>query len=617
MLVSILKLKYLHLSYRCARLNFGPQMSFMRLYHRVLTLLAPERGLAITLVVANIALAAAAFAAPVLFGRIVDSLASSDALPGEEIWRQTLLLLGVWGLISIGSLGAGIMVALHADRLSQRRRLAAMSEYFEHVLRLPHAFHDATHSGRQLKIMWQGADTLFSTWLSFLRENLATFVALFVLLPLTLFLNWRLGALLILLVFAIGLLTWFVFRRTHAAQARVEAYHSALAERAGDALGNVVLIQSFVRLATEMRHLRAAMDQVIAAQFPVLNWWALLTVLSGATSTVTLIAIFALGTWLHLQGRATVGEIVTFMGLATQLIGRTDQAVGFINRLFFQAPRLAEYFGVLDTRSGVVEKPAAISLRRVEGRVEFDQVSLSYGRYCRAVHSLSFLVEAGQTVALVGHTGAGKSTAVGLLQRLRDPDEGAIRIDGIDIREVALDSLRANIGVVFQESMLFCRSIADNLRVGRPGASEAELLAAARMAQAHDFILRQPHGYNTLIGERGATLSGGERQRLAIARALLKDPPILILDEATSALDAATEAKVQQALKNAMRGRTAFVVAHRLSTIREADLILVFESGRIVERGAFSQLLAQSGTFAHLVATQVRPFEAKAPPLAS
>jgi glucan exporter ATP-binding protein len=584
-------------------------MSFMRLYHRVLTLLAPERGLAITLVLANIALAAAAFAAPVLFGRIVDSLASSDNLPGEEIWRQTLLLLGVWGLISIGSLGAGIMVALHADRLSQRRRLAAMSQYFEHVLRLPHAFHDDTHSGRQLKIMWQGADTLFSTWLSFLRENLATFVALFVLLPLTLFLNWRLGALLILLVFAIGLLTWFVFRRTHAAQARVEAYHSALAERAGDALGNVVLIQ--------MRHLRAAPDQVIAAQFPVLNWWALLTVLSGATSTVTLIAIFALGTWLHLQGRATVGEIVTFMGLATQLIGRTDQAVGFINRLFFQAPRLAEYFGVLDTRSGVVEKPAAISLRRVEGRVEFDQVSLSYGRDCPAVHSLSFLVEAGQTVALVGHTGAGKSTAVGLLQRLRDPDEGAIRIDGIDIREVALDSLRANIGVVFQESMLFCRSIADNLRVGRPGGSEAELLAAARMAQAHDFILRQPHGYNTLIGERGATLSGGERQRLAIARALLKDPPILILDEATSALDAATEAKVQQALKNAMRGRTAFVVAHRLSTIREADLILVFESGRIVERGAFSQLLAQNGTFAHLVATQVRPFEAKAPPLAS
>ena len=209
-------------------------------------------------------------------------------------------------------------------------------------------------------------------------------------------------------------------------------------------------------------------------------------------------------------------------------------------------------------------------------------------------------MEAGRTVALVGHTGAGKSTAVALLQRLRDPDAGAICIDGVDIRDVTLDLLRANIGVVFQESLLFHRSIADVLRVGRPEASEAELLAAARLAEAHDFILRQPEGYNTLVGERGATLSGGERQRLAIARALLKNPPILILDEATSALDAATEARVQQALRNVMRDRTTFVIAHRLSTVREADLILVFEGAH---RRAWRSSLARRGIFAHLVAT--------------
>jgi ABC-type multidrug transport system fused ATPase/permease subunit len=300
-----------------------------------------------------------------------------------------------------------------------------------------------------------------------------------VLLPLTLLLNWRLGALLIVLLGAIAVLTWFVFRRTHAAQARVESYHSALAEQAGGALGNVILIQSFRRLAGEIRGVPATMDQVLAGPFPVLNWWALLTVLSGAISTVTLIAIFALGTWLHLQGRATVGEIVTFMGLATQLIGRMDQAVSFINRLFFQAPRLVEYFEALDTPSAVVEKPTAIAIGRVQGRVEFERVSLSYAGDRPAVHELSFLVEPGQMVALVGHTGAGKSTAIALLQRLRDPDAGAIRIDGIDIRDVTLDSLRSNIGVVFQESMLFCRSIADNLRVGRLEASDAELLAAA------------------------------------------------------------------------------------------------------------------------------------------
>jgi ABC-type multidrug transport system fused ATPase/permease subunit len=295
-------------------------MSILRLYRRVVALLAPEWKLAITLVLANAALAAAGFLGPLLFGRIVDTLAGSNARPPGETWRQIVLLLVLWGLIGGASIGAGILVALHADRMAQRRRLAAMSRYFEHVLELPHAFHRAMHSGRQFKIMWHGADTLFGVWLSFLRENLATFVALLVLLPLTLLLNWRLGTLLILLVLTIAVLSGLVFHHTHAAQARVEGHHSALAEQAGDALGNITLIQSFGRRAAETRNLRGAMDQLIAAQFPVLNWWALLTVLSGASSTITLIAIFALGTWLHLHDRATVGEIVTFMGLATSWV---------------------------------------------------------------------------------------------------------------------------------------------------------------------------------------------------------------------------------------------------------------------------------------------------------
>jgi ATP-binding cassette subfamily B protein len=197
-----------------------------------------------------------------------------------------------------------------------------------------------------------------------------------------------------------------------------------------------------------------------------------------------------------------------------------------------------------------------------------------------------------------------------LLHRMADPQTGSIKIDGVDIRDVTLDSLRHNIGVVFQESTMFYRSIADNLRVGRPEATDDELVEAAKLAEAHDFIMRQPKGYFTHVGERGITLSGGERQRIAIARALLKDPPILILDEATSALDAATEAKVQKALKALMHGRTTFIIAHRLSTVREADLILVFQRGRIVERGTFRELVARAGVFAELVQTQLGPAEA-------
>jgi ATP-binding cassette subfamily B protein len=239
--------------------------------------------------------------------------------------------------------------------------------------------------------------------------------------------------------------------------------------------------------------------------------------------------------------------------------------------------------------------------------VVFDNVSFAYPGGPNILTDVSFVAKPGSAVALVGHTGAGKSTAMNLLQRLWDPVAGTIRVDGQDLRDVTLESLRRSIGVVFQESLLFNRSIRDNLLIGRPDATPEELEQACRLADAHDFIIRQPQGYDTMIGERGATLSGGQRQRLAIARALLKNPPILILDEATSALDAATEAKVSKALKTLMAGRTTFIIAHRLSTVRDADEILVFDAGQIVESGSFNALLARNGRFAELVQTQLAP----------
>ena len=262
---------------------------------------------------------------------------------------------------------------------------------------------------------------------------------------------------------------------------------------------------------------------------------------------------------------------------------------------------------ILDSRSSVPEKPEAVPLHARSGEVVFDDVSFAYPGGPNILTDCSFVARPGSTVALVGQTGAGKSTAMALLQRLWDPSKGKVTIDGQDLRDVTLESLRGAIGVVFQESLLFNRSIRDNLIVGRPDASDEDIEHACRMADAHEFIVRQQHGYDTMIGERGSTLSGGQRQRLAIARALLKNPPILILDEATSALDAATEAKVSRALKTLMAGRTTFIIAHRLSTVRDADEILVFDNGRIVERGNFSSLLANQGHFADLVETQLSP----------
>jgi ATP-binding cassette subfamily B protein len=586
-------------------------MGFLQTYARVLGLLAPDKWVAIGLALAALALAGLQFLEPVLFGRVVDVLSGADRLPEEIVWEQAISLLVVWAAVGLTGIAANVAVSLLADRMAHRNRLAVMHRYFQHVLAMPLSFHGDTASGRLMKIMLVGTDHLFAIWLNFFREHLVTFITAIVLLPLTFLMNWRLALVLLALVVVFCVVAAFVVSRTQEAQEKVENYQSQLAGNAQDALSNVVVVQSFTRMSAEAKLFGDIMRQVLDHQFPVLNWWAVVSVLTRSASTISIITIFILGTWLHMNGRASVGEIVSFMGFATMLIGRLEGAVGFVSRLLMQVPGLREVFSVLDTRSSVPEKPNAITLPRVRGEVVFDHVAFGYPGGGRILNDVSFEAHPGKTVALVGQTGAGKSTAMSLLQRLWDPIEGRITIDGHDLRDITLDSLRRNVGVVFQDAMLFNRTIRENLLIGRPDATQEELENACRMAEAHDFITRQPNGYDSRVGERGTSLSGGQKQRLSIARALLKDPPILILDEATSALDAATEARVQKALKALMAGRTTFIIAHRLSTIRDADEILVFEQGRIVERGNFDELVTLGGRFADLVRTQLSGAEAK------
>jgi ATP-binding cassette subfamily B protein len=482
-----------------------------------------------------------------------------------------------------------------------------IADYFEHVLQLPLAFHTAAHSGRQVKVMLTGTDTLWWLWLQFFREYFAAFVFIFVLLPTSLVLNWRLALPLLVLCLAFTALTVLVIHKAFGMQRAVERHYSELAETAADALGNVALVQSYARVEREVSGLKNIVDSLLRAQLPVLSWWAAATVLTRAGTTLTLLVILVFGTYLKLVGLASVGQIVSFMSIAALLIARLEQAVSFANRLFLDAPKLADFFDVLDTVPALRDRPDAVDPGRMRGRVEFKNVSLSYDGRRAAVENLSFAAAPGETVALVGPTGSGKSTALALLHRAFDPQSGSIAVDGTDIRAIRLTALRHNIGVVFQETLLFNRSIAENLRAGKPDASIEELREAAMRAQALDFIERNPDGFEAPIGERGRLLSGGERQRLAIARALLKDPPILILDEATSALDPVTEARLHLALDEVMKGRTTFVIAHRLATIRNASRILVFQQGRIVETGTFDELRRRGGFFAELVHAQFAP----------
>jgi len=579
-------------------------MSFIRIYVRVLGLLGAEARLAIALVAANIALAGAQFVEPVLFGRIVDAL--SGALPadlGAAAWKLAPLL-GTWVAFGLFIIIAGTVVAWFADRLAHQRRNMVLADYFAHVLQLPLTYHSGEHSGRQMKVMLSGTDTLWWLWVSFFREHFAAFAFITLLLPATLILNWRLALPLLVLCVGFTALTGLVVQRAFAMQLTVERHYSDLAETAADALGNVALVQSFARIELEVSLIRSIVTALLSAQMPVLSWWAVANVLTRAGTTLTMLVILLVGTYLKLVGLATVGQIVSFMSIAALLITRLEQAVSFANRLFLDAPRLADFFAVLDTVPSVRDRPGAVEPSRMVGHVEFEDVSFSYDDRRPAVAHLTFKALPGDCVALVGPTGSGKSTALALLYRAFDPQSGAIAIDGTDIRDLKLIGLRRNIGVVFQETLLFNRSIAENLRVGKPDATETEMREAAARAQALEFIERHDGNFNAPIGERGRMLSGGERQRLAIARALLKNPPILILDEATSALDPLTEAKVQMALDEVMKGRTTFVIAHRLATVRNAKRILVFQHGRIVESGTFDELVKRGGAFAELVKAQ-------------
>jgi ATP-binding cassette subfamily B protein len=565
----------------------------LRIYLRVIAMLAPEKTLAITLALANLALAGVYFLEPWLFGRVVDALAAQGH---KDAWR----LIGWWAGAGIGGVVASVWVSLHADRLAHRRRLAAIAQYFEHAIALPLSFHGQHHTGRMLRIMQGGTSNLFGLWLGFFREHLATLLSIIIMVPLALWMNWKLALLMIGLMVSFAAFNAIAMRRTLKAQGEVEELHHEITERAGDVFGNVLVVQSFTRLAAEVDAIREMTKRVLTAQYPVLRGWAWLTVANRAASTLTIVAIFALGADLNGKGEVTVGGIVSFVGFAMMLIGRLEQFASFISGLFFQTHSLSDFFRVLDTKEVLHEVPGAPDLPHVRGEVVFENVSFGYEITHPALKNLSFRARAGSTVALVGPTGAGKTTALSLLYRAYDPSDGRITIDGFDIRSVGLTSLRRHIAVVFQDPGLLYRSIADNLRIGKPEASEEELHAAARAAEAHDFVIVKPEGYATLVAERGRSLSGGERQRLAIAGAMLKDAPILILDEATSALDNATEARIQRALNAVMKDRTTFVIAHRLTTVRNADLILVLKNGELVEQGRYDELVRLGGLFAEL-----------------
>jgi ATP-binding cassette subfamily B protein len=366
------------------------------------------------------------------------------------------------------------------------------------------------------------------------------------------------------------------------------------------------IIVAFGQEGSALADFDAANETVRQVGIHAQTYAMLVPPLMGILSNANIAILAGLGGWMTLQGWATVGTIAAFYNYSRKFAAPLRQLGNLYNQIQSALAGAERVFEVIDEQAELTDAPDAVALADVAGEVVFDHVDFCYVPGVPVIEDVSLRAEPGQTVALVGPTGAGKTTIVSLLTRFYDIDGGAIRVDGRDIRDVQKDSLRQQLGIVLQDTFLFSESVMENIRYGRLDATDEEVIAAARLANADHFIRRLPQGYDTELSERGSNLSQGQRQLLAIARAVLADPGILVLDEATSSVDTRTEVHIQEAMLRLMEGRTSFVIAHRLSTIRGADRLLVVNDGRIIERGTHRELLAQRGFYYNLYMSQFK-----------
>jgi ABC-type multidrug transport system fused ATPase/permease subunit len=474
------------------------------------------------------------------------------------------------------------------------------------LMALSFSFHDQAESGQLLSRALQDVEYIrFLTGRASLRifEAVVLFAATAGVL---LWMNWRLALLAMLtlpLITVVGLRFGSRYRPLSLA---IQQQLGVLTTQLEQNLRGARVVKAFAQEPAEIERFDAENEGWFGLAARQARLDSLNSPFMDFIANVGLVAVVWYGGTLAIRGEVTLGELIAFTTYLGQLADPVRRLGLIIPAVAMASSSAERIFTILDTPPEVASPPQPRALDGVRGEVAFEDVAFSYDGGGRVLEDLTFTARPGQVIALLGATGSGKSTVINLIPRLYDPVEGRVTVDGRDVRELPLERLRRNTGIVLQETNLFARSVRENIAYGRPEASEAEIVAAAKAAQAHDFIVEQlPEGYDTVIGEKGTTLSGGQKQRLAIARALLTDPRILILDDATAAVDVETERRIQQALDTLMEGRTTFVIAHRLSTVRRADLILLLDHGRIVARGTHEELLAQSDLYREVYERQL------------
>jgi ATP-binding cassette subfamily B protein len=504
--------------------------------------------------------------------------------------------IGVWQGYLNSLVGEGIMRDIRTSLVSHLHRMAI-------------AFFTGTKTGEIMNRVSNDVDNIDNVITGTLTQIVTNVVTIVTTVIAMFVWNWRLALLsvfvvpiMILPLGPVGRRMYEIRRRTREQRDRIESITQETLSISG-----ITLIKSFAREIFEKRRFYDVSTNLMTLEIrlAMVGRWFLASV--SAMVLLGPVIVWLGGGWFVIRNELQIGVIVAFISyIQSRLYAPAATLAGIQVQVVSALAVFERIFDYLDMKTELYEAPGQLDLPAIRGDIAFENVGFGYDESRRVLDGVSFEVKSGQVAAFVGPTGAGKSTITYLVPRFYDPQEGRVLVDGYDVRSVTLESLRRDIGIVMQETYLFHDTIANNLRYGKPDASEQEMVAAATAANIHDFIASLPDGYNTVVGERGHKLSGGERQRLAIARVLLKDPRILILDEATSSLDSHSEAAIQAALERVMRGRTSLVIAHRLSTVLSADVIFVIERGRIVEQGTHAELLARNGSYARLYHRQFR-----------
>ncbi|MBX5445467.1 ABC transporter ATP-binding protein [Sphaerobacter sp.] len=589
---------------------------------RIAAFARPHRGQLVVFLALSVVLAILAVATPILAGRVVDAIIAGASA------RRVVLLASLIAAIAVAEAGIGILNRWLSARIGEGLILDLRTAVFDHVQRMPIAFFTRTRTGALVSRLNNdviGAQRAFSDTLSGVVSNV---VMLALTLAVMVEISWQITLL------ALLLLPLFVLpaRRmgVRLAQFRREAanHNAAMLEQMTERFSapGATLVKLYGRPEEESREFAARARRVrdIGVRSAMLQW-VFITALT-LVSSLALALVYGLGGFYALRGQLEAGAVVSLALLLTRLYAPLTALAGARVEVMGALVSFERVFEVLDLEPLIKEKPDARRVPDGPVSVEFDDVHFSYPSADKVslasledvaeldtrggievLHGVSFRAEPGRMVALVGSSGAGKSTIAQLIPRLYDVDSGAVRLSGIDVRDLSAVSIRETVGMVTQDGHLFHDTVRGNLRLACPDATDEELWDALRRARLADVVASLPDGLDTVVGERGYRLSGGERQRLTIARLLLADPRVVILDEATAHLDSTSEAAVSEALTDALAGRTVVVIAHRLSTVRAADLILVVEGGRIVERGRHDELLAAGGRYAELYRTQIAP----------